>query len=67
MHLGLSVFAPGEECEGNASGPVCLYGCLTQKLSGSGYGRNNVFKDSSQLRDRIKYAIEVCHDVKRAL
>ena len=24
MHLGLSVFAPGEECEGNASGSVCL-------------------------------------------
>ena len=25
MHLGLSVFVPGEECEGNASGPVCLH------------------------------------------
>ena len=24
MHLGLSVFVPGEECEGNASGPVRL-------------------------------------------
>ena len=24
MHLGLSVFVPGEECEGNTSGPVCL-------------------------------------------
>ena len=24
MHLGLSVFVPGEDCEGNASGPVCL-------------------------------------------
>ena len=24
MNLGLSVFVPGEECEGNASGSVCL-------------------------------------------
>ena len=24
MHLGLSVFTPGEECEGNASWSVCL-------------------------------------------
>ena len=24
MHLGLSVFVPREEREGNASGPVCL-------------------------------------------
>ena len=24
MHLGLSVFVPGEECEGNASWSVCL-------------------------------------------
>ena len=25
MHLGLSVFAPGEEREGNASWSVCLH------------------------------------------
>ena len=24
MHLGLSVFVPGEECEGNAYWSVCL-------------------------------------------
>ena len=34
---------------------------------GSGYGLKDLLTDSSPLRDRTKYAINVCHVIKRAL
>ena len=35
--------------------------------NGSGSGLKNLYKVSSPLRDRTKYAIKVRHDVRRAL
>ena len=40
---------------------TCRFGC------GSGSGLKQLFKDSSPLVDRIKFAIKVHHNVKRAL
>ena len=35
--------------------------------SGSGYGLKNIFQESSRLRDRTQYAINLRHDIKLAL
>ena len=63
-----------EDCEGNACGsetiaPIDLIitPVAPVRWSGSGSGLKNLFKDSSPLGDRTKYAIKRHHDVKLAL
>ena len=38
----------------------------SSKINGFGSGLNHLLNNSSPLRDRKKYAMNVCHDVKRA-
>ena len=80
LHGLVVTLAPEEECEGNAFGSVrlsvCMSVCLSERVtqavlplrrsgSGSGYGVNYLFNDSSPLGVGTEYAIKECHNLKR--
>ena len=65
MHLCLS----GWMSNSNTIAPIDLIiiPVAPVRRSGSGYGLKNKFQESSRLRDRTQYAINLRHDIKLAL